>query len=362
MAFIDTEYLKGSDGTGPAVLARVESNRAIGSTVLDVDNVGKWNSKVIVTVGTLLPSGQLNPATITEFRGRVVAGDIIIDSFEPGFADVGNLQNQVAIIKQTTGWANSVVEELQALKAEDLTRSAATTSNFVSAGGIWTLVSGLNGSMTALTAYISSYRNTIAAIASRAFTASKDTYVDILRNPTTNVFTLVYTEVANNAASPVLAANSMRIAKVVTSGAAITSVVQTYRDSLGNYIYPEGAVGHSNLQVNGLFEDSYSATGQGAAGEFTVTDRKVFDVSTIPVGHLFTVFARCYSGDANTRNARSRVFYNGITYEADQFASYHITAIVSITLRKVAGANTCPVGFGGSAGGQTWQTNLIQLN
>lgn len=116
--------------------------------------------------------------------------------------------------------------------------------DFVVTGGVWSQLSALNGQMTAVTAYITGYRNSIVAVASRAFTASKDTYVDILRTTVgaTTTFTLVYTEVANGAAAPALAANSLRLAKVVTSGVAITSVLQNGADSLGNFIYPTKAV------------------------------------------------------------------------------------------------------------------------
>jgi hypothetical protein len=72
---------------------------------------------------------------------------------------------------------------------------------------------------------------------SKTYTASKDTYVDLK-----NDGTYTYIEVALGAASPALTANSIRIAKVVTSGAAVTSVWQADTlphswDSLGNFIY-----------------------------------------------------------------------------------------------------------------------------
>ena len=126
-------------------------------------------------------------------------------------------------------------------------------TDFVVSGGVWSQLSGLNGQMTAVTAYITGYRSSIVAVASRAFTASKDTYVDILRTTVgaTTTFTLVYTEVANGAAAPALAANSLRLAKVVTSGVAITSVVQTGADgatSASNMIYPSKPVSAAQIQ------------------------------------------------------------------------------------------------------------------
>ncbi len=54
--------------------------------------------------------------------------------------------------------------------------------------------------------------------------------------------TIYYTEVANGATSPALSSNRIRLAKVVTSGAAITSIVQSLTDTLGNPVRPDSAI------------------------------------------------------------------------------------------------------------------------
>lgn len=117
-------------------------------------------------------------------------------------------------------------------------------------GGIIASVSGLTGSLSNVTAVVDGYKLTLTGIANKTYTASKDTYVDLLRSGTT--LSVVYTEVTNNAASPALASNSIRIGIVVSSGAALTtlnqgspsvtapvasSVVYAVQDSLGNLIY-----------------------------------------------------------------------------------------------------------------------------
>ena len=53
----------------------------------------------------------------------------------------------------------------------------------------------------------------------KTYTASKDTYVDI-----SNTGAITYSEVANGAAAPAVAANSIRLQKVVTNGTEITGV------------------------------------------------------------------------------------------------------------------------------------------
>lgn len=131
------------------------------------------------------------------------------------------------------------------------------TFDYVGSGGVWTgdsLGVNRNASMTALVATIDGWRNTIAAVTSRTFTASKDTYIDIARSGTT--LSLVYTEVANNAASPALAANSLRLGIIVTGATTIadagsinqgeetkvlpiaSSIPYQVTDSLGNLICP----------------------------------------------------------------------------------------------------------------------------
>lgn len=95
----------------------------------------------------------------------------------------------------------------------------------VASGGVWTGDSygvNRNASMTAIVVYINGQRGAIAAVTARTFSASLDTYIDVLN--TAGVFTLVYTTAANNAASPALAANSIRIGIIVAAAGSIVNV------------------------------------------------------------------------------------------------------------------------------------------
>lgn len=94
--------------------------------------------------------------------------------------------------------------------------------NFIASGCVWTgdsIGSTRVASMTSGVGYIAGKRFTISAVTSRTFTASKDTYVDV-----DNTGTLTYTEVTNNAASPALAAGSLRLGIVVTGASNIATV------------------------------------------------------------------------------------------------------------------------------------------
>jgi len=126
----------------------------------------------------------------------------------------------------------------------------AVISNHVVSGGIVAQSAGLVGTFSNIVFYLNGQRYSGSSIANKTYTASKDTYVDVTAASGGTV-SVTYSEVANGAASPSLAANYVRIAKVITSGAAITSVVQSgYNDSLGNIIRPNGAVGSSNVDFD----------------------------------------------------------------------------------------------------------------
>ena len=107
----------------------------------------------------------------------------------------------------------------------------------INSGMVWSgdaYASTRNASMTSGVVYINGRRLTAAAVSARSFTASKDTYIDASDNGDGTVL-LTYTEVANNAASPALAANSVRIGIIVTGASSIAtagSVNQGQEDSL----------------------------------------------------------------------------------------------------------------------------------
>lgn len=130
--------------------------------------------------------------------------------------------------------------------------------DYIASGCVWSgdaYASTRNASMTSGVIYISGRRLTLVAVTARSFTASKDTYIDASDNGDGTAL-LTYTEVANNAASPALAANSIRMAIIVTGATNIasvgsvnmgesdkvlpiaSSVAYSVTDSLGNIICP----------------------------------------------------------------------------------------------------------------------------
>lgn len=129
--------------------------------------------------------------------------------------------------------------------------------DYVDSGCVWTADNvgvNLNASMTAGVVVINGNPVTVALVTARAFTTNVDTYIDVLDNGDTTGL-LVYTTAVTNAASPALAANSIRIG-IIQAAATITattkvnqgqedkvfpiasSIPYAVTDSLGNLICP----------------------------------------------------------------------------------------------------------------------------
>jgi len=125
--------------------------------------------------------------------------------------------------------------------APDLSQLAGIQLPYVISGCIWTWDNGANPltcSMTAGTVNIKGIQLTVAAVTSRAFTASDDTYVDFADNGdgTANI---TYTAVTNLTTSPALA----------NSGTAL--------NTLRNAVISAGA---SSVAANGICQGSIAST------------------------------------------------------------------------------------------------------
>lgn len=307
--------LGASSGSGEAVRGLVTILRSPGATVITPNSMVNYPSEFVITTGPLLANGTLDPAMVLVARAHSSGTTIVIDELAPGYVDNGSAVGDVVVIKPTTWWADTILDALTTILKDDKTfkdnvisteamfadavdpvlRSKESLPNYIASGGLWTgdaYGSTRAASMTALVAFINGQRGTISAVAARLFTASRDTYIDILN--TAGVFTLVYTEVSNNAASPALAANSIRLGVVVTGAsniAASTSIgqggfantvpvisSQILRgfDTLGNLIYPKSTT------VGGQIKTKFSVyriNAQNSVNGFVkvALDTKVYD-------------------------------------------------------------------------------------
>ena len=242
-------YIPASDGAANASLMTVTNVRSPLATTIQVNTVANAPTKFYASMGT--PNTYTDPvtgetitiiseATAVDFAGTIDGSNVEIVEIAPGYTDNGSEVGDIIVIRPVTEWANNVFNVLSVAHNDDGTLSDLPylINNFVYSGGIVSQSTGLTGTFSDITYYIGSNRHTATGIASKVYAASKDTYVDIDADGDVS-----YTEVANGAAAPALAANNIRIAKVVTSGAAITSVVQGGYDSLNNLIRPRGGIG-----------------------------------------------------------------------------------------------------------------------
>lgn len=246
--------------------------------------------------------------------------------------------------------------------------------DFVVSGAVWTADSAgsnRNGSMTAGVFYINGQRGSIAAVSAHTFTASKDTYIDILN--TAGVFTVVYTEVNNNAASPALAANSLRIGIVVTAAGSIaaagsinqgqedrvlpiaSSTPYQICDSLGNVIC-------NRNPAKELLGGRIITTG-GQSGISTVTDITGMSV-TVKTDGLRKVVVESQqltSATATADEIRMSIKEGATTLAIDQDSTTNGKALLlkpSVILTPTAGSHTYKLTLERTSGAGTMSTLL----
>lgn len=214
-----------------------------------------------------------------------------------------------------------------ALASGELSTDPLRTESFydyIASGMVWSgdsYGSTRNASMTAGVMYIGGRRLTASLVTSRSFTASKDTYIDASDNGDGTVL-LTYTEVANNAASPALAANSVRIGIIVTGAANIanagsvnqgqqdkvlpiaSSIAYSVTDSLGNLIFPTDPL----RKIIGYRQITSNATGT------TVTDIAGLNVTVnVPSGRKIKVTGFIGGGSSSAANNGVRMYLVDVT-------------------------------------------------
>jgi len=119
-------------------------------------------------------------------------------------------------------------------------RSEAFQPFFVTGGCVWSVISGLNASMTAGVLYASTgVRTVVAGISSKSFSVNTDNYIFI--NETSGLPN--YTSTTNGGTPPAGNAGDCLSAIIVTGASAITSVIQIGKDSTARPIYNTTPVG-----------------------------------------------------------------------------------------------------------------------
>lgn len=196
-----------------------------------VDTSGVQITSVVWTAGTnqthALGATVVDYATATHIS--MISKGIEVSHDQDGTLKAGAVDNAAVV-------ASGILTADRNVPSANIEtyRSEATSDFIVTGTGTVAQSAGLVGTFSNITYYMSGVRYTASSIANKTYTASKDTYVDINTSGT-----VTYVEVANGAtAGMTLTASSIRVAKVITNGSAITSVVQLGTDPLGNLIFP----------------------------------------------------------------------------------------------------------------------------
>lgn len=218
----------------------------------------------------------------------------------------GNIDDtNVSGLSGTKLAAGTVPASAMTADANPETRMSETLGNSIASGCVWSVLTGLNGAMTSGIAYVQGKRLTVSAVASYTFTASRDTYVYV-----TNTGAVSYNAQTNGAAQPSTPSTSVLVAKVVTSGSAITSIVMS-----------------QGRPVSADKLDLRYSTSEQFAGEYWLDGKPIY-VKTVNFGSL--------------PNSTSKNVAHGITT---------IENIVEIYGAAKSGSDTfLQVSMGGSAG------------
>jgi hypothetical protein len=198
-------------------------------------------------------------------------------------------------------------------------------ADFVASGGVVAQSAGLVGTFSNIVYYIAGVRYTATSVANKTYTASKDTYVDVNSSGTP-----AYNEVANGATAPSLTAGYIRVAKVVTSGAAITSVTQ-YGKENAVQIYPTDVIG-------GRFWREIGRTTLTTAGDTitvsSITAKKYLMVlvTTLSTGGTTNAIMR-FNNDSGANYASRSSANGGVDGTAGSATSMGLSVTASATTR-----------------------------
>lgn len=256
-----------------------------------------------------------------------------------------------------------------------------TTVNFVASGCVWTgdaYASTLNASMTAGVVYINGVRLTVSAITAHAFTASKDTYVDLYDNGD-GTAGVQYNAVANNAASPALTTNYMRIAIIVSGATNIASVASinqgepnkalpiasnvaySVTDSLGNKICNRDPASRllGYRQRTAVVSNTTTAQVTGLSCAVIVPTGRTIKISahapwftqtTSNTGQEWTIWD-------GTVGAGTALAYTTVGYTSAGGTSWYASAEAFAVTTPSSASKTYNVGLGASGGTVSLQAN-----
>lgn len=123
------QNIKGSDGSGNASTATVQSTRSALASTIVVDTVAGINADgfsgsmgtphVFVDPVTAETIVVISEATAVDFTGHVDGSNLEIDTIAPGYTDNGSAIGDIVIIRPTTQWSDTLAEVLEVAHRDD---------------------------------------------------------------------------------------------------------------------------------------------------------------------------------------------------------------------------------------------------
>lgn len=371
-AGINDKFTEATNGTRPVpttLTAILASGASPGTATCGALTGWPTATAVHFIIYTIDVNGNKVSGSQTDWKG-IVSGSTLTGLVLKAGTNNGYGIGAVVVASPTAAWADDVTEGIAVQHNQDGTHAAVTATSVVSSGavtgttltgtslvntgdsqlrsvsletihgqmifdhvGVGCVWSGdsygatLNASMTAGSVYLAGRRWPLSSVTARAFTASRDTYVDV-----SSAGALVYTEVVNNAASPALAAGSIRIGIVVTGAGNIaaaasinqgqydrilpiaSSIPYVCTDSIGNLICSRDPV----RKVLGYRQCIANVTTTGGPTDVTGLNFN----ADIPTGRNVKVSGYIGNGSSSVANNGGSMQLNDVTAAA-QVASAH---------------------------------------
>jgi len=284
--------------------------------------------EISVTGPLLLSGGALTTSMATaRLIGRSTAGTGVMEEISAG----AGLTLSAGVLS---------TDSVNKLTTADL------IPDFVASGIVGTTSATLSADISAGVAYVGGLRTTPAAVTAHAYTASRDTYVDL-----SNAGSYTYVAVANGAGEPAVTAGCLRVLKVVTSGTAVTASTSYYSDNL--------AVGVGALDANRGGTENV-AIGQDAMDALTIGNQNVGvgqdACGNIEAGSRNTAVGHRALAAANDPSDSVAVGYNAL---AGATGNTNVAVGSGAGVDVDSGAGNTFVGYQAGAGVETGSGNTI---
>jgi len=224
--------------------------------------------------------------------------------------------------------------------------------DYVLSGGTVAQATGLIASISSGVAYINGRRLTFGAM-TKTFTASKDTYVDLIETDGSNIATVSYTELASGATGSSPVSNGMHIGVVNSSASAITTISQTSTTRSNDYLgYPLFQT-TPNRRIIGYAQITSNATSSGTGVTAVAGLQKTV---IVPAGAVIKISVFSSNFVAGSANQPQVSLWDGASATGTQISGY----VMAATNTDSSGVNLSAVVSNAAGGTKVYSVGIQQ--